>query len=276
MNKAADLGIPVGVGSSLWLSTIPIKACGYLLSRHEFLDALRLRYSLWVDGLPAVCSCKEKASNSPSHTQSCLKGGWVEARHDHVRDTLIAALAQFAHPVREPHLRPVHPQDSFRYKTTNVQEEARTDLLVEGLFDPFRLTHVDVRGFNRGSPCYTNSPLSSLLKQQEDRKTREYAERLDVVELADFSPFIFNAAGQLSPRSHSLVRRIAQEISLKSGDPIHLVLSLFRTQLSFCILHGALRCLRGPRVSYVSSAHHWAMSAAYVQHVARIGADETL
>ena len=48
------------MGASNWLSALPIRAKGFSLNKHEFTDALVLRYRWIVNGLPEVCACGGK------------------------------------------------------------------------------------------------------------------------------------------------------------------------------------------------------------------------
>ena len=73
------------------------------------------------------------------------------------------------------------------------------------------------------------------MRRAEQHKRREYDERVRRLHHADFSPFAFNAAGQLSPAAHAIVKRLALEISSKSGEPMHTCLAVLRAQLSFCL-----------------------------------------
>ena len=44
-------------GASNWLSTLPLEEQGFTLTKNEFRDALALRYSKDIRGLPSKCPC---------------------------------------------------------------------------------------------------------------------------------------------------------------------------------------------------------------------------
>ena len=64
-----------------WLSAVPFRLNGMVLSQEEFWDNLCLRYELMPQDIPATCDgCGKKFSIE--HALSCLKGGLVLARYD--------------------------------------------------------------------------------------------------------------------------------------------------------------------------------------------------
>lgn len=264
-----------GVGVSLWLSVLPIRALGLLLSRHEFIDALHLRYGLYhlISGLPSHCSCKAHPLMSVEHALSCNKGGWIGARHDAVRDILtedIAALGVSTQ--KETILHPLAPGEVLQYRTGNTDPNARSDIFVlEGLHSEFHSSHIDICGVNRIAPSYIRLSLSSVLKVAEQRKVREYRDRVRAVEHADFIPFVFSSAGHLGPAAQNLLKLIARSLASKRDEPVSQVLCLMRARLSYTILRGALRCVRGPRTDPVPSRNHWVLSAAFMKYLTRLG-----
>ena len=71
-------------GASNWLSALPIQKHGFNLNKSEFRDALALRYNQHINNLPSFCACGEKFG--VTHAMNCKKGGFVNARHDNIRD----------------------------------------------------------------------------------------------------------------------------------------------------------------------------------------------
>ena len=64
-------------GSSLWLTSMPIKEFGFDLHKTAFLDALSLRYCWQPSRLPTLCDCGRNCSIE--HALSCPKGGFPSA-----------------------------------------------------------------------------------------------------------------------------------------------------------------------------------------------------
>ena len=246
-----------------------------MLSRHEFRDALHLRYDLPIDDLPVSCSCKNQAQFTKPHALSCNQGGWVESMHNSVRDVLTDSLNLFAHAFREPCLHPVSEADAFKYKTTMTDPNARSDIVViEGLFGEFRQTYIDVQGACRLSPTSMAKSVNAVLQDAGRSKIRQYGQRIKQVEHGDFIPFTFTSSGHLGAPSHDLLRVMASNIAHKFGVNFHQSLTLLRLRVNFAILKGALRCLRAPRSRPKPFGQFWAMSPAAIRALTRVSMRE--
>ena len=72
------------MGTSNWLSTLPLEEKGFLLTKREFWDAVHLRYSWSLTSTPTKCACG--AHYDISRAFSYKKGGFVTQRHNELRD----------------------------------------------------------------------------------------------------------------------------------------------------------------------------------------------
>ena len=86
------------IGSSNWLTALPIKKRGFSLNKQEFTDALALRYGWAVNGLHQHCTCG--SFFNPNHAMTCKTGGFVCMRHDEVRDITAQMLGEVCRDVR--------------------------------------------------------------------------------------------------------------------------------------------------------------------------------
>ena len=94
-------------GASSWLGALPIQEQGFSLTKNEFHDALAMRYNKPVKNLPSKCPCDSSAF-TVTHAMNCHKGGFVNARHDKIRDFECGLLKTILHDVeRESLLNPV-------------------------------------------------------------------------------------------------------------------------------------------------------------------------
>ena len=84
-------------GASSWLTTLPLKEHGFLLSRRDFRDALALRYDWQRESVPATCVCG--TAFSADHAMMCSFGGFPTIRHNELRDFLGSLLTQVCHNV---------------------------------------------------------------------------------------------------------------------------------------------------------------------------------
>ena len=62
------------------------------LNKQEFRDALLLRYNEPLQNLPTHCPCGEKFNEV--HAMNCKKGGFVNIRHNEVRDFTAELLSE--------------------------------------------------------------------------------------------------------------------------------------------------------------------------------------
>ena len=93
-------------GASSWLGALPIQSQGLNLNKGEFQDAMAIRYNRELKNLPSHCPCG--ASFSVTHALNCHLGGFVNARHDSIRDEEAKLLKSVCHDVQtEPMLQPL-------------------------------------------------------------------------------------------------------------------------------------------------------------------------
>ena len=119
-------------GSSSWLTCLPLADYGFVLNKHEFVDAIALRYNMPVDSLPKHCGCGKE--NDINHSMTCLKGGYVHLRHNQVRDLEAKLLSEVCHDiVTEPVLLPLSGEE-FRLASVNRADSARLDVSARGVW----------------------------------------------------------------------------------------------------------------------------------------------
>jgi len=89
-------------GASSWVNAIPIEEEGFNVNKQEFFDALRLRYNFPLPGLPPVCACGKPYS--VFHAHECSKGGFVNRRHDNLRDLFVRLLNEVCTMFKPNHI----------------------------------------------------------------------------------------------------------------------------------------------------------------------------
>ena len=203
-------------GASNWLSALLIRAKGFSLNKQEFTDALALRYSWIVKGLPEVCACGENFDER--HAMSCQKGGFISIRHDEIRDITCSLLKEVCSDVtKEPLLQPLQGE-KFNYKTANVEQEARVDISARGFWNRGQNAFFDLRVFNPLAPCYGGLSLDAAHAKNERDKTRKYGERIINVEQGTFTPLVFTSAGGTARQSQIFYKRMAELMAEKRGE----------------------------------------------------------
>ena len=115
--------------ASIWLTTLPIKQEGYILTKQQFWDLLRIRYGWELKRLPLKCKCG--ANFHLDHALGCKKGGFMTLRHNHLRNFTCALLKEVCKDVRcEPLLQPITGE---ALSTQSIKgNEARLDVAIRG------------------------------------------------------------------------------------------------------------------------------------------------
>ena len=84
-----------GPGASGWLTAIPYNS-SLTLSNEEFSTAVLLRLGLPIPlcAGPTTCVCKSPMDPHGHHALSCTTGGWLQIRHNQLRETWIDILTR--------------------------------------------------------------------------------------------------------------------------------------------------------------------------------------
>ena len=190
-------------GASIWLSTLPLKACGYVLNKQEFFDALSLRYNLTLStaNRSSLCVCGEQ--NHINHTLTCKIGGYVSLRHNSLRDTIAELLTTVCKDVEtEPQLLPV-PHTLKLSNGTNRQDGARLDISARSFWSPLDRAFTDVRVLHPQAQSNSDKSISQMYQSHEKNKKREYNDRVLNVEKATFTPLVFSTTGGMAIEAYS-------------------------------------------------------------------------
>jgi len=232
-------------GASAWLTTLPIKKFGFNLHKTAFRDALCFRYGWEPTNLPNKCPCG--AAFTVNHAMTCHVGGFVNIRHNALRDLFAELLTSVSHNVTvEPMLQPL-TGEQFRLRSTNVTDNARLDIAANGLWGGrFERVMCDVRVFSPHVNSNTHEPKESY-RLQENSKRRIYEERVRDVEYASFIPIVFASTGGAGPCAHAFIKRICHLQAEKKGETYAQMMAFIRARVSFAIQHAAIMCVRGSR-----------------------------
>ena len=82
-------------GASSWLGALPIAAQGFNLNKGEFQDSICMRYRMPIKNLPSHCPCGKQYNLN--HALNCHRGGFVNIRHDKLRDMECKLLKEVCH-----------------------------------------------------------------------------------------------------------------------------------------------------------------------------------
>ena len=234
-------------GASIWLSTLPLKACGYVLNKQEFFDALSLRYNLTLStaNRSPLCVCGKQ--NHINHTLTCKIGGYVSLRHNSLRDTIAELLTTVCKDVEtEPQLLSV-PHTLDLSNGTNRQDGARLDISARSFWSPLDRAFTDVRVLHPQAQSNSDKSISQMYQSHEKNKKREYNDRVLNVEKATFTPLVFSTTGGMALEASQFLKHLAEKISLKKGQRYSDVMSFVRRRLRFDLLRTCIISIRGYR-----------------------------
>ena len=240
-------------GASSWLGVLPIESYGCRLNKSEFQDALAIRYCSNIKNIPSKCPCG--GNFNLTHALNCHRGGFVNARHDKIRNLESKLLSSILHDVEsEPSLQPVVNKQGYR-ASANLRDDARLDIRARGFFRDGQNAYFDVRVTNADCASQQGKSIKSVLKKHEAEKKLSYNRRVMEVEHGSFTPLVFTTTGVMSHECSLFHKLLAEKISAKKNEMYSDVMRYLRVKLSFLALKSTLLCVRGSRTvsSTVSS-----------------------
>ncbi len=232
-------------GASSWLGALPLTEYGFNLNKGEFQDALCIRYAKPLNNLPDTCPCGSRFSTT--HALNCHKGGFVNARHDNIRNYEAQLLSKVCNDVEiEPPLQKV-PSTTRLNAGANRTDEARLDVRARGFYRQGQNNFYDVCVTNADCNSQINSTVKSILRKHEQRKKCDYNRRVIEVEHGTLTPLVFTTSGAMGHECLKFHQSLADKISAKTGERYDEVMQCIRMKISFLAMRGTLLCLRGSR-----------------------------
>jgi hypothetical protein len=232
-------------GASSFVTTLPLQKYGFALSKSEFRDHILMRYQWPLSQLPSRCPCG--ADFSIDHSQICHLGGFINMRHDELRNIIAREMSHVLKDVQcEP---PLHPLSGEHVLPTsaNTEQDARVDIRARGFWTSQQNAYFDVRVTYPHAQSYLSKSLSSLLQSIENTKKRHYADRINQVDHGTFTPLVFSSCGGMGVETGIALKRLASLIAEKTGEKYCHIISLLRVRISFALIRASLVCLRGSR-----------------------------
>ena len=165
-------------------------------------------------GSSNLCACGKGFDEK--HASVCQKGGFIVFRHDEVRDVTAEFLRQVCHDVRiEPSLQSL-TGETFSYKTTNTNNEARLDISAHSFWTRNDRSFFDIRVFDPLAPSYEKTSLHAAYERNEQEKGRKYTERIIRTEQGSFTPLVFSTFGGMGRQTKAFMKRLAEKMEEKN------------------------------------------------------------
>jgi hypothetical protein len=233
-------------GASSWVTATPNEEHDTILHKKDFVDAIYIRYAWPIPDLPLQCVCGKNFDLQ--HSLDCLVGGFRGLQHNEVRDLVADCLTESHYRLveTEPELLPLSGE-SFKLRSANKEDEARSDVKCVGFWRKMRQALFDIRIISPYARSYLHQNHQQMFRIAEQSKIREYKDRVNNVDHGDFTPLVFTTAGGISPQSHLFLKRISEKLSIIKDQPPSVTAGWLRCRFSFSLLRTTLVCLRGTR-----------------------------
>ena len=232
-------------GASSWLGALPLECHNFNLSKSEFQDALALRYNRHIKNLPSTCPCGKVFD--VTHALNCHLGGFINVRHNRIRDLECSLLKSILHDVEsEPPLQPVINRNGYK-KSAKLEDNARLDVRARSFWREGQNAFFDVRVTNADCESQQDSSLKAVLRDHENTKKLHYNRRVMEVEHGTFTPLVFTTTGVMGHECSIFHKALAEKISTKKNERYDDIMRYLRVKLSFLALKATLMCLRGSR-----------------------------
>ena len=197
-------------GVSNWLLVLPMIENGFDLTKQQFWDGIRLRYGWPIANLPTTCAC-----GSPFTIQHNKKGGFINIRHNDLRDLTAKLLSEVCHDVEvEPSLLPL-TGERMDLRTAIETNDARVDIRARGFWMRGKQAFYDVRVFDPNACKYLNSSLTQRYITNEKEKKGNYNQRILEIEQGSFTPLIFSLHGGMGRECQAFYSRFNELLAEK-------------------------------------------------------------
>ena len=88
--------------------------------------------------------------------------------------------------------------ETLKYQTAKTENNTTLDVSALGFWCRDQRTFFDIRVFDPVSPSHAHQSLGAAHSKQENKKCRQYEDRILHVEHASFTPLVFTIAGGMS------------------------------------------------------------------------------
>ena len=254
--------------SGVWLTVIPNRLNGSILSAEEFRDNLRLRYNLKPLDMPDLCDgCGAKLD--VEHALHCKVGGLVHCRHNDVTREFgyMCGLAFTNGAVDyEPYIytsgqqsKGTEAEAAAATATTTTQQhqatdgstpvtthEDRGDIIVNNFWQRQRPCVFDTRITDADARSYRNKAPSAVLRQHEKEKIRKY-KKACLERRRDFTPLCYTADGMAGREARNAERRLGMLLSEKWQRQHSQMVFFVRSRMSLALVRANSLLIRGSR-----------------------------
>ena len=132
----------------------------------------------------------------------------------------------------EPMLQPL-TGETLKYQTAKTENNARLNVSALGFWCRDQRALFDIRVFDSVGPSHAQQSLDTAHSKQENKKRRQYEDRILHVEHTSFTPLVFTIAGGMSKCTKKFFSRLGEMLAEKRLQPKSIVFSWIRCRVSF-------------------------------------------
>ena len=235
--------------ASAWLSIVPNKWAGTILSPLEFRDGINLRYGFLPRDIATHCACG--AVNTRTHPQDCKIGGLVQARHNLLKrefQHLMSLAYGKASVSDEPPIYTGRKSKDERKKIEQrqVDPNRRGDILVRGFWQAGRECIFDVQVRDTDAPSVRNVEPKKLLAASEKQKKGKYLQAC-VDRNRNFTPLVYSVDGMPATEAKAAVKKLSADLAVKWHKEYSATCCLVRQRVGISLVRSASMCFRFTR-----------------------------
>jgi hypothetical protein len=240
LNLAHAMRLTKQKGASALITTLPLERYGFVFpNKRDYRDLLRLRYHFQVPNLPPTCQCGKPYS--VAHSQQCLTGGFVHARHNEVQKLFAfeCSKAGFNDTELEPPLLPVE-DERIESKQAKLMDGALSDVPVRDIWGNKQNAFFEFRVFTPFASSYSHMTPEECYSRFENTRSAECEQRINKVDCGSFTPMVMSSSGGMGPRMSMALKQLAVSTAEKTNQRLSITFALLRCRIVFCLLRSAL------------------------------------
>ena len=180
----------------------------------------------------------------------CHLGGFVNARHDNIRDASYSLLRP-SEDCNRTNTATSHQLARVPQISKNLNDRARLDIRACGFWRNGQNAFFDVRITNLDNRSQQDASIKAILRKNDMDKTRQYNCHVMEMEHGSFTPLVFTMSRVMSHEFTIFHKSLAEKIVTKRGERYEEIVRYIRVKFSF--LKATLLCLKGSRSRRVNT-----------------------
>ena len=147
--------------------------------------------------------------------------------------------------------------ETMSFCSANTDGNSRLDIAAYGFWGSrFERAFFDVQVFNPCARSNRQTSLQSAYRRHEQKKKRQYDQKIREVEHSTFTPLVLSTTGGMGRAATTFYKRLAAMLSEKRDVPYSKMIGWIRCRMSFSLVRASVMSIRGARSSATKGALH--------------------